>query len=96
MPADVNVFFPSFVTDIRNNVLPTPPITPPPPPQPAYKDYIVLPAAIYVRKGPATTFTIVRYAVKNEVLHVIGNPTNGYVQLTDGNWVWGSYLAAQS
>jgi hypothetical protein len=96
MPCDVSTFFPNFVTAISNNVLPTPPITPPSPPQPAYKDYIVLPAAIYVRKGPAQTFAIVRNAVKNEVLHVIGNATNGYVQMTDGNWVWAAYLALQA
>jgi hypothetical protein len=86
MPADVNVFFPTFVS---GGVQPLPP---PPTPAPAHVDYIVVPGAIYVRKGPATTFAIVRYAVKNEILHVIGNPTNGYVQMIDGNWVYAVYI----
>lgn len=96
MPCDVSTFFPSFIKDISNNVLPQPPVVPPPPPTPSYRNYIVTVGAIYVRKGPATTFAIVRYAVKNEVLHILNIPaTNGYVQMTDGNWVWAGYLALQ-
>jgi hypothetical protein len=88
MPCDVSTFFPEW---IKGGLEPLPT---PPPPTPSYKNYIVVQGAINVRKGPATTFAVVRTAMKNEVLHILSIPTtNGYAQMTDGNWVYASYLA---
>jgi hypothetical protein len=88
MPLDVSVFTPAFIQSLGGQVVP-----PPPPPPPAYTDYIVAVNAINVRSAPVSLPTTwVRYAYRGEVLHVLGNLTNGYVQLTDGTWAYQQYL----
>jgi hypothetical protein len=70
----------------------TPPPPPPPPPD-TDTDYKVNTGAINVRAGPTTAWKIVRVAYRGELLHVQNMaPVNGYVQLTDGTWVYLAYL----
>jgi hypothetical protein len=65
--------------------------TPTPTPQPASVDYVVLYARINVRAKPDSNSTWVRYAVKDEVLHVV-KIENGWAQLTDGTYVFADYI----
>jgi GH25 family lysozyme M1 (1,4-beta-N-acetylmuramidase) len=88
MRTDVSVFTPEFIKSIGGEVV-SPPIPPPVNPT-AYK---IVPAAVNIRSAPiATASTWVRYAYHDEVVYVLGNPTNGYIQLIDKTWVWQTYL----
>ena len=88
MPLDVSVFTPEFIQSLGGEVVPPPP----PPPPPVVIDYKVAVNAINIRSAPvSTTNTWVRFAYLGEVLHVVGHLTNGYVQLTDGNWAYQQY-----
>jgi hypothetical protein len=87
---DVSVFDVKFLNAISGSHIPVPPI---PSPIPAYVDYKVVPKAINVRKTPDITGVWVRYAYKDEVLHLVSiSQTSGYVQMTDKNWVSFQYL----
>ena len=61
-------------------------------PQPsAPVDYVVISERINVRAEPSGYAAWVRYAVKDEVLHII-NITNGWAQLSDGSFVLADYI----
>jgi hypothetical protein len=64
--------------------IPTP--TPNPVPQPASIDFVVLHERINVRAKPSSESKWVRFAVKNEILHVV-KIENGWAQLSDGTYV---------
>jgi hypothetical protein len=70
---------------------PVPIPSPTPVPQPATVDYVVLYARINVRTRPDSNSTWVRFAVKDEVLHVV-KIENGWAQLSDGTYVFGGYI----
>jgi uncharacterized protein YgiM (DUF1202 family) len=70
---------------------PTPPPTPVPPPGPVTVDYVVIYARINVRAKASSDSGWVRFAVKDEVLHV-ANVTNGWAQLADGTYVFADYI----
>jgi hypothetical protein len=70
---------------------PTPAPVPIPSPQPATLDYAVLYARINVRTKPDSNSTWVRFAVKDEVLHVV-KIENGWAQLLDGTYVFEGYI----
>lgn len=92
LPLDVNVFSKAFIDAIRASELggtQTP--TPIPIPQPATIDYIVLYTRINVRAAPSGSATWVRYAVKDEVVHVV-KIENGWAQLLDGTYIFAGYL----
>ena len=74
---------------------PTPTPTPPPTPAPASQDYVVLYARINVRAQASSSSAWIRFAVKNEVLHVI-KIENGWAQLTDGTYVSSDYIGPVS
>jgi hypothetical protein len=60
---------------------------------PATVDYTIVPKAINVRAGPSDATPILRVAWQGEVLHITNpTPTNGYVQMVGGGWVWLAYL----
>lgn len=108
LPTDVNLFDKTFIESLGvpmpqpeicpccKQVIPTPPdppVPPVPPDPPAYTLWIVNVNAVNVRSSPSSTPTNwVRYAYKGETLQIIGNLTNGYVQMTDKNWVYEQYL----
>lgn len=93
LPVDISVFNDEWLDSFEGNIVP-----PPVPPVINYIDYKVVPNAINVRKGPNSWFAWVRYAYHDEVLHITGTaqspqtPVNGYLQMTDGNWVYSAYL----
>jgi len=68
-----------------------PPPAPNPAPQTDTIDYVVLHARINVRAKPSSDSKWVRFAVKNEVLHVV-KIENGWAQLWDGTYVWSGYI----
>ncbi len=69
--------------------IPTP--TPNPAPQPSTSDYVVLHTRINVRRKPDSNSTWVRFAVKDEVLHVV-KIENGWAQLLDDTYVFAGYI----
>ena len=92
LPLDVNVFSKVFIEAIRAsdlNGIPTPPAVPPP----ATVDYVVLYARVNVRAAPSGNATWVRFAVKDEMLHVV-KIENGWAQLLDGTFIFAGYIAA--
>jgi len=91
MKLDVSCFTADFMKSIGANI----PVPPPPPP-PTYVDYKVNVNAVNIRKSPSSIGTWVRYAYFGEILHIEGHLTNGYVQMTDGNWVYQQYLIKAS
>jgi hypothetical protein len=100
MALDVSVFSKTFIEWIRNNdltggqiVTPIPIPTPvqPPATQPGPDEYVVLYARINVRSKPSSDGTWVRYALKDEVLHVV-SIANSWAKLTDGNYVFADYI----
>jgi hypothetical protein len=92
LPLDVNVFSKAFIEDIQAGDSGSIP-APAPVPQPAYVDYVVLYARINVRAYPSSTATWVRFAVKDEILHVV-KIEYGWAQLLDGTHVCADYLGA--
>lgn len=87
---DVSLFTNEFMASLTNTPYVPPVVIPVPTVGVAYK---VTPVRINVRSAPVTVqSTWVRYAEQGEVVYVIGNPTNGYVQLVDRSWVWMGYL----
>ena len=84
---DISVFKADFLSSISGQIIP------PSIPLSTYTLFKVVPAAINVRSAPvSTTATWVRYAYSGEIVQVIGNLTNGYVQLADKTWIWQTYL----
>ncbi len=92
LPLDVNVFSKTFIDGIRSGDLGSS-TTPNPVPQPATVDYVVLYARVNVRAYPSSTGTWVRYAVKDEILHVV-KIENGWAQLPDNTYIFAAYLGA--
>lgn len=92
LPLDVNVFSKAFIDGIRAGDLGTT-TTPNPIPQPTYVDYVVLYARVNVRTYPASTATWVRFAVKDEILHVV-KIENGWAHLLDDTYICAAYLGA--
>jgi len=67
-----------------------------PQPQPsAPVDYVVVLARINVRAQPSGDAALVRYAVKDEVLHIV-NIANGWAQLSDGMYVLADYISVKT
>jgi hypothetical protein len=54
-------------------------------------DYVVQYARINVRAKPDSTSSWVRFAVKDEVLHVV-SVDNGWAKLVEGNFVFADYI----
>jgi uncharacterized protein YgiM (DUF1202 family) len=77
--------------------LPTPAPVPAPLPTPAAVpttatvDYVVLHTRINVRARPESNSTWKRFAVKDELLHVV-KIENGWAQLADGTYVFAGYI----
>jgi hypothetical protein len=61
------------------------------PPLPIFVDYIVINARINVRASSSSSSAWVRYAVQDEIVHIV-KFENGYAQMTDGNWVYAQYI----
>ncbi len=74
---------------------PTPTPVPTPTPAPAAVDYVVLYARINVRGQPSSSSTWIRFAVKDEVLHIV-KIENAWAQLTDGTYVSADYIGPAS
>jgi hypothetical protein len=93
---DVSVFSQAFIDGLRGGPAPAPaPIPTPVPvpvPEPAYSDYVVMPARINVRMGASASSGWVRYALQGEILHMTGLAKDGYMQMTDTNWVYAQYI----
>jgi hypothetical protein len=94
---DVSVFSKTFIDAIRSNDLsvytpptPIPTPNPPPTPQPATVDYKVLFPRVNVRANPSSDSAWVRFAVKDEILHVV-KVENGWAQLLDGTYIFAGY-----
>jgi len=88
LPLDVSVFTIEFLRTLGAVVAP-PPVPPPAGPI----DYIVNVNAINVRSTPSTDLPRVGFLLKGTVVHLKSiTTTNGYVQMTDGNWVFFIYL----
>lgn len=84
---DNNISYCALVPQLPICDLSTPSVT--------WVDYLIISTcnAINVRSQPIESSTTwVRFAWRGEVLHVVGNLTNGYVQLTDGTWVYAAFL----
>jgi uncharacterized protein YgiM (DUF1202 family) len=92
IPLDVNVFSKAFIDAIRAGDLGTP-TTPNPIPQPVYVDYVVLYARVNVRAYPSSQGTWVRFAVKDEILHVV-KIENGWAHLLDNTYICAAYIGA--
>jgi hypothetical protein len=94
LPLDVSVFSKAFLDAIAagSEPAPMPPVAPVAPP--AFVIYTVAPARINVRAKADQGSAWMRYAVKDEELHIKSPEVlqNGYLQLTDGTWVWKEYL----
>ena len=88
LPLDVSVFSKVFIDELKGV---TPPPTPPPAP-PTSVGYVVLYTRINVRALPDSNSTWIRYAVKDEVLHVV-KIENDWAQLSDGTYVYAAYIA---
>jgi hypothetical protein len=94
LPLDVNEFSKAFVEAIKaGSVNPVPGSPPPAPSSPV--DYVVIYTRINVRTLPDGNSTWVRYAVMNEVLHVV-NISNGWAKLTDGTYVYAAYITLKT
>ena len=94
LPLDVSEFSKAFITAIKANS--QNPVVGPPPPTPASPvDYVVIYARINVRSLPDGNSTWVRYAVMNEVLHVV-NISNGWAKLSDGTYVYAAYISLKT
>jgi len=90
MPLDVSVFKSEFIASFS---APTPPPPPPPTTDPFYIPYVVLSWQLNVRTGPGAGYGIAYTVKQNAILRVVDAASvNGYVQLTDGNWVYAAYL----
>lgn len=89
-PLDVSVFNADFINSLGDS---TPPFPPPPPPNPDFTQYRVLSWQLNVRAGPGAGFGILYTVKQNAILDVTNAVSvNGYVRLTDGNWVYAAYL----
>jgi hypothetical protein len=88
---DVNYFSKAFIEEIGGPI-PNPTPTPTPIPQPATDEYMVIYARINVRARPDSNSSWVRYAVKDEVLHVV-KIQNGWAQLVDDTYVFAGYIS---
>jgi hypothetical protein len=86
--ADMNVIYkPWYAQEV-----PTAPQPQNPPVTPSYVEYVVDRPAINVRSGPSTLYSFVRYANQGEILQIAPIRQNGYAKMTDGNWVYFSFL----
>ena len=94
LPLDVSEFSKAFIEAIKANTV-NPVSTPPTPTPSSPVDYVVIYARINVRALPDGNSTWVRYAVMNEVLHVV-NISNGWAQLSDGTYVYSAYIALKT
>jgi tetratricopeptide (TPR) repeat protein len=75
---------------------PANPIVVNPKPQPsAPVDYLVIASRINVRLQPSGNAGLVRYALKDEVLHIV-NISNGWAQLSDGTYVLSDYITLKT
>jgi len=95
VPADVSIFSEEFLTVISGGqVPPKPPDNPDPPVPPAgAAEYYVNVAALYVRRGPGTTYGIVGTLTRNTTVHV-DRMQDQWAHLEGGDsWVWGPYLS---
>jgi hypothetical protein len=86
MSLDVSVFTKEFIDSISGDIVPPVIVIP------TYTDYRVNVNAVNIRKSPSSSGMWVRYAYLGEILHIEGHLTNGYVQMSDGNWVYQQYL----
>jgi len=94
LPMDVSQFSKAFIDAIKTNSLN--PVVGAPGPTPASPvDYVVIYPRINVRALPDGNSTWVRYAVMNEVLHVV-NINNGWAKLLDGTYVFASYITIKT
>jgi hypothetical protein len=93
---DGNYVFSGYIKAVDSgDPTPAPPPTTTPPPAPASPpgtvDYVVLYSRINVRAKPSSESTWIRFAVKDEVLHV-ARIENGWAQLSDGAYVFADYI----
>jgi hypothetical protein len=89
---DVSVFSKAFINAIRGSDSSPNPVPPPPPaPPPGTVDYVVLYARVNVRASPSGDAVWVRYAVKDEVLHVV-KIENNWAHLFDGTYIFAGYI----
>jgi hypothetical protein len=88
---DNNYIFSGYITPVPAMPAPEPTPTPTPTPAPGAVDYVVLYARINVRAQPSSSSAWVRFAVKDEILHVV-KIENGWAQLTDGTYVSADYI----
>jgi hypothetical protein len=58
-------------------------------------DYVVLDNRIVVRAEPSVSGSLVRFASKGEVLHVV-RTENRWAQLLDGTYVFADYIAKKT
>ena len=94
LPLDVSEFSKAFIDAIKVNTVNPVAGTPTPTPS-SPVDYVVIYARINVRALPDGNSTWVRYAVMNEVLHVV-NISNGWAKLTDGTYVYAAYISLKT
>jgi hypothetical protein len=89
--ADGKYVFADFISLKTPTPTPTPTPIPTPKPTPPSTDYVVVPTRINVRMQPDSNSAWVRFAVQDEVLHVV-IIANGWAQLTDGTYVFADYI----
>jgi len=87
---DVSVFSKGFIDSIRGNDLSGTPGSDPTP-QPATVDYVVLFVRVNVRSSPSGTAAWLRFAVKDEILHVV-KIENSWAQLLEGGYIFSGYI----
>jgi hypothetical protein len=94
--SDGNYVFSGYIKAVETGQTdPTPPPTTTPPattpPPPGTVDYVVLHSRINVRAKPSSNSTWVRFAEKDEVLHIV-KIDNGWAQISDGTYVFADYI----
>jgi hypothetical protein len=92
---DVSQFSKAFIDAINVNSL-NPVVGAPGPTPSSPVDYVVIYPRINVRALPDGNSTWVRYAVMNEVLHVVNIKSNGWAKLLDGTYVFASYISIKT
>jgi uncharacterized protein YgiM (DUF1202 family) len=89
---DNTYIFAAYIAPVPSSAPdPTPTPTPAPTPTAGTEDYVVLYTRINVRTQPSSSSTWVRFAVKDEVLHVV-KIENSWAQLADGTYVYADYI----
>lgn len=104
MPLDVSVFTPAFIESLGVYIPPNPiPIPVPPPPTVGERyEFGINPInnvpviAVYLRKGPGTSYAIAATIYKAQIPYIYLNDKviiNGYAELTDkSGWVYIAYF----